>query len=51
MRAVLLGASFANVFLVLFNIALGVGWQHIAMNVLCAILCYIGYIMTFKEEQ
>ena len=51
MRTVLLLASIANVFLILLNIALGVGWPHVAMNVLCAVLCYIGYIMTFKEEE
>jgi len=51
MRAVLLGAAFANVFLVFVNTTLGVGWEHLAMNVLCCILCYIGYVNTFKEDE
>tara|TARA_Y100001938_G_C7768709_1_gene272173 strand:+ start:74 stop:226 length:153 start_codon:yes stop_codon:yes gene_type:complete len=50
MRPLLLGAAFANVLLVLFNIAIGASFLYILMNVICAVLCYVGYINTFGGD-
>ena len=51
MRALLLGGAFANVLLVFINTTLEAGWEYLVMNVVCCILCYIGYVNTFKEDE
>ncbi len=51
MRPLLLGGAFANVLLVFINTTLEVGWEYLVMNVVCCILCYIGYVNTFKEDE
>ena len=50
MRAVLLGAAFGNVLLIMFNIVMSAGWEYIALNVMCSVLCYIGYVSTFSKD-
>lgn len=51
MRALLLGGAFANVLLVFVNTTLGVGWAPLSLNLLCCLLCYIGYVNTLKEGE
>ena len=43
MRQLLLGGLAINLLLAVINLSLGVGWTYICFNLICALMCWVGY--------